>query len=275
MGNDLLSNMALTIDYDDITTWAPEFTTALQPYIPKFIKTTLRSAIPECLEDAMDILFRVADREEIIDATIKWISAGTIVAYHGSRLTLADRVSVQREGLRPLTASDRHKIIIEKLSPHTRWNEVSHRLDSIIDSFGPRMKIGRREGQVHATLSKSGLMNSFNHYLSYGSEFDQRVAIELLGIEGKELLSLYGERTLIQLVFPGNVALQAVHPHFSIDDLRDRGDIPNMVSQFIGAWSYRLAHDDFDPTDLMEDCGMIFYSQVPSCWIADIEVLGV
>jgi hypothetical protein len=96
------------------------------------------------------------------------------------------------------------------------------------------------------------------------------VAYELLGSEGKELLAHDGEPRVIQVAVPGNLALNAAHPYFSIDDLRAKGDVPNLVSEFLEAWSYRLAYPGFQSRTLKVDCGMLFFSTIPADWIVHL-----
>jgi hypothetical protein len=72
------------------------------------------------------------------------------------------------------------------------------------------------------------LVNSFNHYLTHGSEFDQYTAYALLGDDGAALLARNGKRRVVQFEVPGQEALNASHPHFSIEDLRARGNVPNI-----------------------------------------------
>lgn len=126
---------------------------------------------------------------------------------------------------------------------------------------------------MHLTLSKAGLTDRFNHYLTHGAEFDQRVAYALLGPNGKQLLARDGKPTVIQVAVPGSLALEAAHPHFGIDDMKARGDVPNLVNEFLEAWSYRLAYRGFQSRTLKIDCGMVFRSIVPPAWILSLETL--
>ncbi len=118
------------------------------------------------------------------------------------------------------------------------------------------------------------MTQSFNHYLTHGSEFDQRVAHELLGIEGTDLLRRDGRPRLIHVAVPGNAALDAAHPYFDIEDIRARGDVPNLVDDFLEAWSYRLAYPEFQARTLKRDSGMVFRSVVPSDWLLRIETVA-
>ena len=215
----------------------------------------------------------VGDR--VIDATLAWIRSTTLVGYHGTRLIDAEVELLQAHGLLPLRADSRRERLVRALSSHPRWKDVAPRLNSTLRLYGPGERSGRREGQVHLTLSRCGLLNDFNHYLSHGSEFDQDVAVTLLGDEGKRLLRKDGDARVIRIAVPGAIALKAAHPYFSIDDLRKKGDVPNLVDDFLKGWSYGLAHPDFECATLEVDCGMVFESTVPSAWILDIETLSI
>jgi hypothetical protein len=264
--------MAL-IDFDEVETWVPRLTTALGGLVSPDAISALSGSDPEYIEDARDLLLELAGRDEVIDATLDWIRSETIIAYHGTRLDRTETESVKRLGLLPLDPTSRRLRLERALSKHRRWTEVTDRLDAEIHAHGPRQKAGGRTGQVHLTLSRAGLTESFNHYLTHGAEFDQRVADALLGAEGLELLALDGSPRLVHVAVPGEIALAAAHPFFPIESLRANGDVPNIASQFLKAWSYRLSHPEFQPRALQVDCGLFFRSVLPASWVIKIELL--
>ena len=263
------------IDYDSIDAWAPSLATALHSHVPPSIWPELKSARPEYVEDARRHLFELTDREAVIETVIEWIQSNTLLTYHGSRLTDADVASIRSVGLIPLKATERRNRILRALSSQPEWLSAAPRLETALQAHGPGNAAGRREGEVHLTLSKAGLVSGFNHYLTHGAEFDQHVAHALLGQDAVELLARDGSSTLLQVAVPGALALEAAHPIFTLDDLRARGDVPNIVRQFLEAWSYRLAHPGFQPGTLKVDCGIRFRTTVPATWIVGVELLGV
>ena len=260
------------IDYDIIEEWSPSLSVALSERLPQDISNLLAARAPKFAEDARDILFDLGDRDAIIDATLEWIRSSTVAGYHGSRLTEKEIVSIRESGLLPLQADTRRVRLIRALSPHPRWGAVADQLDFVLDTYGQGQSAGRREGQVHLTLSRSGLTDGFNHYLTHGSEFDQHVAHALLGLEGQEFLARDGTPTLLKFRVPGTTALDASHPIFGIDDVRDRGNVPNVVNEFLKAWGYALAYPGFQPKSLQVDCGLLFRTCVPPQWLDSIEV---
>jgi hypothetical protein len=93
----------------------------------------------------------------------------------------------------------------------------------------------------------------------------------LLGPEGKELLALDGEPTLIRFAVPGEVALSAANPHEPIEGIRKRGGIPNLARELLEAWAFWIAKPGFKSRDLKVDCGMVFRHSVPPDWILGFE----
>jgi len=262
------------IDFDEADNWAPKLDIVLAPYVPSSIAPQIQAAAPMYVEDARDLLLNLTARDEIIDAILKWIRSENVVAYHGSRLTDEELNSIKVFGLIPLAAETRSVRLIRTLSRHTKWQEIAPQLPPTLQAHGTGAVAGSREGQVHLTISRAGLRESFNHYLTHGSEFDKMVAFALLGAEGVDLLAGDGEPRVLRLSVPGDIALHACHPHFSIDDMRARGNIPNFVNELLEVWAYRLVHPDFQSDTLRTDCGLVFYSPVRPDWIISIETLN-
>lgn len=261
------------IDFDNIDDWAPKLSTVLRPYVPTSVEQRLSETSLEFVEDAQDLLFDLTERDAVIDTVLDWLRSTKIAAYHASRLIDTEITSVQTDGLLPLQAETRRVRLTRALSSHPKWNEIAAQLDAVIQAHGQGGCTGQREGQVHLTLSRASLTDSFNQYLLYGSEFDRHVANALLGTEGKELLARDGKPTVIQCAVPGIAALDAAHSSFSIDQIRDRGEVPQIANQLLQAWSYRLANPGFQPSTLKVDCGMMFRKPVPATWIVSCNAI--
>ena len=263
------------IDFDDIDVWGPSLTDALRPMFSETGFFNLVATPTKFVEDALDLLFDLPNKEAIIDAAVAWVYSATIAGYHGTRLTHAEADSIRVKGLLPLNARDRRVRLERALSRHERWPEVADKLKGLLQSYGPGNRAGHRENQVHLTLSRAGLTNGFPHYLTHGAEFDQRVALELLGEEGKELLGQDGEATLIKAAVPGPKALDAANLYFGTEFSRARGECPNLINQFLESWSYWLADPSFRCRTLKVDCGMIFRLALPADWIVGIDIVRV
>ena len=262
------------LDFDDNRTWGPELTGVLGGLLTDGALDRLAAAAPQFVEDARDLLLSCADRGQIVDATLSWIRSTSVAGYHGTRLNPCEAESIRARGLLPLKADARRTRLRRAISSHPEWGRVAHQLDAALRDYGPGERAGRREGQVHLTLSRCGLVNGFNHYLTHGSEFDQRVAYELLGADGVELLGKDGQATVIRVAVPGDVALDAANRHWTVDERLARGEVPNLVDDLLKVWSVGLAQPDFDCGTLRTDCGLAFRSAIPPAWIVGIDTVG-
>ncbi|MDA7964835.1 hypothetical protein [Ruegeria sp.] len=86
-----------------------------------------------------------------------------------------------------------------------------------------------------------------------------------------KLLEEDGVSYLVKVAILGQEALNAAHPHFSMEDLRRAGDVPNIIDQIISVWSFELAHPGFDPATQQFDVGLVFEENVPAEWIEEIS----
>ena len=255
------------LDLDSFAEWSPSFMAAQEKNASESVRKQMAETPPDLLEEALQKLFDLATRENVVAATLNWIRSKTIAAYHGSRLTDLEAVSVKTNGLIPLEKSARRVRLKRALSRHRRWSEVADKLDSLIATCA----IGR-EGRVTLAFSRSALTDDYNHYLTHGSEFDQCVAEHLLGQEGLDLLAIDGRRTLIQVAVPGATALDAANPHRTADEIAAQGEIPQLAKELLEVWSYSLAYPGSEHRFSIS-CDMAIVS-VPSAWIASIKTFS-
>lgn len=262
----------ITLDFDDMQQWGPRLTAYLAALVPSAsAAAAIRNARPEFVEDASEIFFRVIypDRATFNSTVSQWIKEQTVAAYHGSRLASSDITAITEKGLRALSAEHRRECLRNKLSSHPQWSETL--LDTALEKLGRGQSSGNREGQVHATISRGGLLNGFPHYLTHGSEFDQQVAKLLFGEGGMELLARSGAPVLVRLAVPGEEVLAAANPYWYRSDPQESR---NFVREIIQVWAYWLANPDFEVAKLEYDCGLIFNHDVPPGWIVSIEPIA-
>jgi hypothetical protein len=217
-------------DFDRIEVWGPELHSALRSILPDATRDQIRNSDPKYLEDARDRLFELVDRESLIEGVSEWFRQQSVFAYHGTRVTEDELASIRRDGLLPLNPASRATRLRRSLSSHPKWAQVEPRLAEAIQLFGDG-KYGRREGQVHLTISRAGLVRSFNYYLDQGSEFDWHVAHHLLGEEGQALVAADGAAILIKMRVPGTNALAACNPYGPFGS-----NLPNLVSDVLRVW---------------------------------------
>jgi hypothetical protein len=258
------------LDFDHIEAWGPELRHALGIAIPEDASQIIKSGKPNLIEDARDILLSKVDQKVVLRLVANWLRFHTIIAYHGSRLTAKEIADVRRDGLRILKASDREPRLRTILSAHPRWPTVRRSLTQVVDAYGVNWlqnNSRRREGSVHATISRAFLIKSSNHYLKYGSEFDQVVSRRLLGDEGVELLGGYGSPVIFKIALPGAVALHAANPYSPELAL----GLPHLMRELLDAWAYWLANPTFNTQTLAVDCGLKFSTDIPPGWIIDCK----
>lgn len=261
-----MTERAAIFDFDYNAEWGPRLWELLRPYLPSNMAQIVRAAEPEFIEDATDVVLAHADKSILIAVITAWLRSQRIRGYHGTRVNADELASIRRDGLLPLSAQQRTGRLQRALSQHPRWDEIAHTLPAALELFGPAMHSGRREGQVHLTVSRAGLVYGFNHYLKEGSEFDWHVSHHLLGSEGQSLISADGDTYLISLLVPGDAALTACNRFGMPTD-----GFPNMVCDLFRVWSYWLGYPDYRASRLKLDCGMVFSDKVPASWLDRIE----
>lgn len=257
---------SLQIDIDRIEEWGPPLGRALGDLLPPNMEV-LRRARPEFLSDAREIIFAERDIEQVVARCWAWISSGSVIAYHGTRLDEPGRVSVLEHGLKRLTAADRADSLRERLGEHPEWEERKHELDPMIARMAGEYGLaGSREGQVHLSISRLSLIRSCNHYLVEGSEFDGHAARSIFGMQGQQLLQAKRDPTLFKVKVPGAIALEASNPWGCPRPL------PNFIRELLDLWSYRQFYGDYSATD-GTDCGMMFKRDLPPDWIIGFEIV--
>lgn len=256
----------MKFDFDNIGEWAPRLSASLDELVPKRLRERVEEGPVEWLEDALEIIMEEVERVDLINATLTWLRAQTIIAYHGSRLSLEEIASVRAGGLMALNPATRRDRLVKILSCHTNWAGASIELDAAIHDFG-NGKFGRREGQAHLTISRGALLTSFNHYLVEGAEFDQVVAVKLLGKGAMVLLQQGRSPVLFTVEVPGNRAIEVGERW-----LRD-GEMPGLVRQVLQFWANWLHDPSLDPGTQHVDFGLIFYEDIPPSWVTDVALI--
>ncbi len=251
-------------EFDDGAAWIPDLLGNLGPHLPGDVAAQLRSSQIDDPSSAGQALRALAGADRLFAQTRAWLLERDVAAYHGSRLDEEQRRSVARDGLRLLVPEEREDAIRSFLSSHPQWSEVEHRLPEAIASLSGH-RAGRRAGQVHAAISRSGLVNGCNHYLVEGSEFDHHVAHYLLGeAVCHDQNKARGEAILYRVRLDGAAALEAANP-FGLSDE------PNLVREMLDSLAWCLATGDSDTAAQEVDCCLILYRAVPPADILGSE----
>lgn len=256
----------MNFDFDTIGEWAPRLSAALDTLIPDRLRERVAAGPIAWLDDALDIILEDVERNDLIDATGEWLRGQTIVAYHGSRLSPDEIASVRTAGLRALDPATRKAQLAQILSRYPGWAQASVGLDAAIREFGDG-KFGRRQGQAHLTISRGALLNAFNHYLVEGSEFDQAVAVELLGKGARALLQEGRFPVLFTVEVLGDRALDVAERWLRTDEM------PGLIRHVLQFWANWLHDPALDPGTQHVDFGLIFYEVIPPDWITDATLI--
>ena len=92
--------------------------------------------------------------------------------------------------------------------------------------------------------------------------------------EGLAMLTSDGTARVIELAVPGPNALATTHPFFSVVEMRSKGELPNLVRQFVQTWAFRHARPGYQTRTMELDCGLFFRTNVPADWIVAIDTLS-
>lgn len=260
-------------EFDAIDRWGPSLASYLGEVVPAKAYEFLRDRKLKYFEEYRDVLFRAPGVRpgKVITATGDWLSSQPVIAYHGSRLTPAEIENVILKGLEPLHARRRIDRLRLIFSQHPNWCDISSRLSEVIDEFGAHGLAkghGLREGFVHAAISRNSLINCFDRYLTYGSEFDQMIALTLVGRSGLRLLASYGQAVLFRLRIPSAVVIKAANPYPGVGE-----KIPRPIGDILYSWARWVVDGACSNTNAGVDCGLRFDAQIPPNWIVGHEIL--
>lgn len=254
----------MIIDYDT-TDWMPSLEAALGDLIPTDVRSRIAAAEFGFQEDALAALEESTDIEAVIDATLSWIEASDVRIYHGTRLTDAEVTVLPKTGMQPLVLDKRIdwlRTAVPELSDILTADLVAK---AIAEGF-----LNYRENQVHAAISRK-LMDRGYDYLLKGSEFDRR----LLECAGREdlvpILTNRGRARLIKIVVTGREALEAMHPIYTIEDVRRTDRYPNFVRELLSEYLWALCHPDRERHGV--DACLMFRRGIPGSQIEDIVTI--
>jgi hypothetical protein len=257
--------MRSLFDIDRVEIWGPELRHALSDILPAGVDAIIREEPREYIETASKILFDRWDKGAIVSRCRRWLEAGPIVAFHGTRSSDEEVESIEQRGIIRLSPRERVEFLTRLFSSHPDWPTCEPKLSEIATEVG-NGRWGRREGQAHLTLSRLGLLCHYNHYLVEGSEFDGHVGRMLLGNSADAFLQAGRIPHLVTLHVPGPTAFKAGNPFGTAD-----AEMPNIVRDMLTSWAHWLAEPDWRPDKYSVDCGLMFYEDIPASWIMKIE----
>lgn len=251
----------MIIDFDS-NDWMAPLGDALRNSVPQGRRDALPAAQIRYTDDALDILVDETSASRVVDTTLAWIRSNSLRVFHGTRLTDEEAEAMKTDGMRPLSVDGR----IDWLR-HTFPQLAAILTEDFVSKAMDAGQMRYRDSQVHAAISRREMFSGYD-YLQEGSEFDRR----LLEWGGRPdlvaTLKSRGRPRLVSLVVPGDEALAAMHPIFSIDDVRTNDTYPNLVRQLLQAWAWEL-HRPGAPREGVDAC-LMFKAAVPGEFVEDI-----
>lgn len=260
--------------FDKFESWEASFGDLMVALIGQANMQKLPKLVFEYVEDAGDFVSSFSGTRVVSLEIGKWLYQNEFCVFHGTRLLPLELASIKEIGLRTLVAFDRQSRLIKILRNHSDWDVVKEKLSETLDAVGPQEKQGRREHQVHFSLSRSGLVNCFDHYLTHGSEFDQHVASRLFP-DGSGLRLLQSETMpyVVHVRMSGQDLVKGAHPHISYQDAIDMGETPGLAATFLNAWAFKKSNPLFDIEELRTDCCVVQNNPTPLEKILEVEEL--
>jgi hypothetical protein len=259
------------IDYDQIDDWSPWFGDMVSSVAPEGLLASLKASAPQYLEDARGHLLRGLDQTKLVEHLNSQLVGSEVRVYHGTRVTADGARDILEAGLRPLYLVDRGDALTAIFGQHPDWSSRSELLGQQLHRFGVGWEKGgagrREDGCVHVCLSRAGLLNRCNHYLTHGAEVDQHIANELFPDgSGLALLARNRSAKLVSFRAPFPEAAAAANPH----GLR-ANEIPNLLRMLITAWAYKVAKPDFSPATEEDGSALKFRGAIAAERIERIE----
>lgn len=254
----------MIIDFDT-NEWLFDLHRIFEAHLPKDIHLKLKRAKFKFKEDALDAFEESVDIEVIIDATLDWIKSNHVRIFHGTRLTDLEVQEIISEGIKPLLVVDRVEWLRCTI-PDLR----DILTDDLVTDAVDKGSLIHRENQLHAAISLKELMGCYD-YLFLGSEFDRR----LLEFSGRSdllpLITMRGKPRVIKIVIPGDEALDAMHPFFSIEDTRHNDRYPNFVRDILKEYAWLMSEPDYKRVGI--DSCLLFRRAISAENIEEIETI--
>jgi hypothetical protein len=250
------------IDYDQIEEWGSWFEEMISPIASEGLLTSIREAHSEYFSDARDQIVQEVGRLRLIDHLNDRLAPYGVRVFHGTRVTKEEARQIQATGLKALKLIDRRDALTAIFSQHAEWSGKAGLLDAQLHRFGSGWATGgggrREDDSVHFCLSRAGILQGCNHYLTHGAEVDQHIAHALFPDgSGLELLKRNRTAKLISFVARFPDAAVAANPYGFPEH-----ELPALISKLLSAWAYKLAHPDFSVANEQDGAALKFLAPI-------------
>lgn len=258
-GGDLLSS----INIDDPETWFKNLDDHLQRSGLLINVAFEEIELPPYLEEYSIPVLERLNQPEVRLAIDDWLLASHIKCFHATRLTNSGIASIQKFGLRALEASERESRLLAITASSVPSRLKKHYCSKIRENI-QKFK-NRDNGRIYFGLSRQFLISEANHYLKYGSEFDQCVIVHTFEEDRKDLLSRDSIPCIVENTFSG---FDIVNKSVELN-----GSAQFLTEEFL---QRRAAIRVSDPTTVTEwnlDFSISFRSMLPTVHASFLDML--
>jgi hypothetical protein len=222
----------MILDYKNAKTWDPIINNILAELLgvtyPGTIKKNAEKILYRDSDSEACSLFDHTSRDCIRDVVIKELGRNfeEVLVYHACRPIRVD--DYYKKGIMPLSPADAQNQFRNRFSSYSSQSDIDQAIAAIA--------LDTRRGIVHACLDDRGFVNKCGHYLIYGGEYQNCLAIHLPGASEytRDILKQFGNATVFVCRLPFS--------HVT--------DLEYLASSMIADHCFRLAHDSEDVCEI-------------------------
>ena len=219
----------MILDYKISKTWEPVVNNRLIEilgitYVEKIKKSAEKILYRDSDWEACDLFVEIASREQIRKSIMEALESNIIevIAYHACRPTRIK--DYYEKGIMPLSPEYAQKQFREYFSPFASQEDITKAIESV--------PLETRDNVTHVVLDDRKFVTSCGHYLIYGGEYQNCLAIHLPGSSERtrDILKKFGKATVFVCRLPFSYVT----------------DLEYLASYMLADHFFRLAHNRED-----------------------------
>jgi len=216
----------MIFDLKDATNWDPIVNKALKNILGHTYHKCVREnakKIKYCdsVLEACNLFSDIASKEKMVEAVTKEICRNfkEVLTYHACRPRRID--DYYEKGITPLSPTDAQKQFRDFFNAYASQEDINKAISAV--------SINTRAGVVHTVLDDRTFIYTCGHYLIYGSEYQQCLAVHLYGAseQTRDILKKEGKATIFVCRLP----------------FRTINNLEFLVPRIMADHFYRVAHN--------------------------------
>lgn len=178
--------------------------------------------------EACNLFIEIASREQIRKEIGNELASSfdEVITYHACRPIRVE--DYYENGIKPLSPKDAQKQFCEYFSPYASQDDIDKAIEAV--------DLDTRDEVVHVVLDDRDFLITCGHYLIYGSEYQNCLAINLPGDTEnmRDILKMFGKATIFVCRLPFTYITDLVY----------------LASSMIADHCYRIAHNREDVCEI-------------------------